>query len=284
MATVVGGAMFGDNLSFISDTTIAAVRSQGTEMKDKFKTNFLIVLPAAIITIVLLVILTLGSDTQVKAHSFDLIKILPYAGVLITALLGWNVLIVLTGGTVLSGVIGLLDGSYTLESFFKSVTTGMGGMMELVLLAILIGGMVELIQYNGGIQYLMNLLTRNIRSKKGAEFGIAGLVGMTNMCTANNTISIIFTGPLAKNIADQYEIDPRKSASVLDLFSCCVQGLIPYGAQMLTAAGFAALSPIELLPYAFYPILVGVCGIISILIGFPRFSKVTEKKEYHKTA
>ncbi len=166
MATVVGGAMFGDNLSFISDTTIAAVRSQGTEMKDKFKTNFLIVLPAAIITIVLLVIVTLGSDTQIKAHSFDWIKILPYAGVLITALLGWNVLIVLTGGTVLSGVIGLLDGSYTLESFFKSVTTGMGGMMELVLLAILIGGMVELIQYNGGIQYLMNILTRNIRSKK----------------------------------------------------------------------------------------------------------------------
>ncbi|TCJ83592.1 UNVERIFIED_ORG: putative methionine transporter (NhaC family) [Bacillus cereus] len=284
MATVVGGAMFGDNLSFISDTTIAAVRSQGTEMKDKFKTNFLIVLPAAIITIVLLVIVTLGSDTQIKAHSFDWIKILPYAGVLITALLGWNVLIVLTGGTVLSGVIGLLDGSYTLESFFKSVTTGMGGMMELVLLAILIGGMVELIQYNGGIQYLMNILTRNIRSKKGAEFGIAGLVSMTNMCTANNTISIIFTGPLAKNIADQYEIDPRKSASVLDLFSCCVQGLIPYGAQMLTAAGFAALSPVELLPYAFYPILVGVCGIISILIGFPRFSKVAGKKEYHKTA
>lgn len=166
MATVVGGAMFGDNLSFISDTTIAAVRSQGTEMKDKFKTNFLIVLPAAIITIVLLVIITLGSDTQIKTHSFDWIKILPYAGVLITALLGWNVLIVLTGGTVLSGVIGLLDGSYTLESFFKSVTTGMGGMMELVLLAILIGGMVELIQYNGGIQYLMNILTRNIRSKK----------------------------------------------------------------------------------------------------------------------
>ena len=197
MATVVGGAMFGDNLSFISDTTIAAVRSQGTEMKDKFKTNFLIVLPAAIITIVLLVIVTSGSDTQIKAHSFDWIKILPYAGVLITALLGWNVLIVLTGGTVLSGVIGI-DGSYTLESFFKSVTTGMGGMMELVLLAILIGGMVELIQYNGGIQYLMNVLTRNIRSKKGAEFGIAGLVSMTNMCTANNTISIIFTYRLQK--------------------------------------------------------------------------------------
>lgn len=284
IATVVGGSMFGDNLSFISDTTIAAVRSQGTEMKDKFKTNFIIVLPAAIITLILLVVLTAGNHTEVPTHTFNWVKILPYAGVLVTALLGWNVLIVLTGGTLLAGVIGMIDGSYTLASFFTSVTKGMSGMMELVLLAILIGGMVEIIQYNGGIQYLMNILTKNIRSKKGAEFGIAGLVSLTNMCTANNTISIIFTGPLAKNIADQYEIDPRKSASVLDLFSCCVQGLIPYGAQMLTAAGFAALSPVELLPYAFYPILVGVCGIVSILIGFPRFSKVTEKKKYHKTA
>ncbi|SCN33671.1 Na+ antiporter NhaC [Bacillus cytotoxicus] len=284
MATVVGGAMFGDNLSFISDTTIAAVRSQGTEMKDKFKTNFLIVLPAAMITVILLVVLTLGNHTEIKTHAFDWMKILPYAGVLVTALLGWNVLVVLTGGTILSGIIGFLDGSYTLASFFKSAATGMNGMMELVLLAILIGGMVEIIQYNGGIQYLMNTLTRNIRSKKGAEFGIAGLVSMTNICTANNTISIIFTGPLAKNIADQYEIDPRKSASVLDVFSCCVQGLVPYGAQMLTAAGFAALSPVELLPYAFYPILVGLCGVVSILIDFPRFSKVEEKGQFHKTA
>ncbi|HDX9588600.1 TPA: Na+/H+ antiporter NhaC family protein [Bacillus pseudomycoides] len=284
MATVVGGAMFGDNLSFISDTTIAAVRTQGTEMKDKFKTNFLIVLPAAIVTCVLLVVLTLGTHSNMTTHAFNWVKILPYAGVLITALLGCNVLVVLTGGTVLAGIIGMVDGSYTLATFFKSVTVGINGMMELVLLAILIGGMVEIIQYNGGIHYLMNVLTRNIRSKKGAEFGIAGLVSMTNMCTANNTISIIFTGPLAKNVADKYNIDPKKSASLLDLFSCSVQGLIPYGAQMLTAAGFASLSPIELLPYSFYPMLVAVCGILSIVINFPRFSPKAEKKEYQKTA
>ncbi|GGE63663.1 Na+/H+ antiporter NhaC family protein [Priestia taiwanensis] len=284
MATVVGGAMFGDNLSFISDTTIAAVRTQGTEMKDKFKTNFLIVLPAAIITCVLLVVLTLGTQTNVSTYEYDIVKILPYAGVLIAALLGVNVLVVLTGGTLFAGVIGLIDGSYTLESFMKSVTVGINGMMELVLLTILIGGMVALIQQNGGINYLLNLLTRNIRSKKGAEFSIAGLVGLTNMCTANNTIAIIFAGPLAKNISNQYEIDPRKSASILDLFACSVQGLIPYGAQMLTAAGFAALSPLELLPYAFYPILVAVCGIVAIVIGFPRFSPKTAKKEYEKIA
>ncbi|QDX93485.1 Na+/H+ antiporter NhaC family protein [Brevibacillus laterosporus] len=277
IATVVGGAMFGDNLSFISDTTIAAVRTQGTEMKDKFKTNFLIVLPAAIITIILLVVLTLGNHTNMVTGTFNWVKILPYAGVLIAALLGWNVLVVLAGGTVLSGIIGMVDGSYTLATFFKNVTVGISGMMELVLLTMLIGGMIEIIQHNGGIHYLMNVLTRNIRSKKGAEFGIAGLVSMTNMCTANNTIAIIFAGPLAKNISDQYEIDPRKSASLLDLFSCSVQGIIPYGAQMLTAAGFASLSPIDLLPYAFYPMLVAVCGIISIMINFPRFSSETKK-------
>lgn len=284
MATVVGGGMFGDNLSFISDTTIAAVRTQGTEMKDKFKTNFLIVLPAAIITVILLVVLTAGNHTEITPQAFNWVKILPYASVLIFALLGFNVLVVLMGGILFTGIIGIVDGSYTLSTFLKGITVGINGMMELVLLAILIGGMLAIIQYNGGIQYLMYVLTRNIRSKKGAEFGIAGLVSLTNVCTANNTIAIVFAGPLAKNIATQYDIDPRKSASVLDLFSCSVQGLIPYGAQMLTAAGFAALSPVELLPYAFYPILVGVCGVIAILTGFPRFSPIIEKKEYQTTA
>jgi Na+/H+ antiporter NhaC len=284
MATVVGGSMFGDNLSFISDTTIASVRTQGTEMKDKFKTNFLIVLPAAIITCILLVVVTLGTQTNISAHEYSWIKILPYAAVLVVALLGVNVLIVLTGGTLLAGIIGLMDGSYTIETFTKSITVGINGMMELVMLTILIGGMVGLIQHNGGIHYLMNVLTRNIRSKKGAEFSIAGLVSMTNLCTANNTIAIIFAGPLAKNIATEYKIDPRKSASLLDLFSCSVQGLIPYGAQMLTAAGFAALSPIELLPYAFYPILVGVCGILAIVFNLPRLTRKKEQEQQHKIA
>lgn len=284
MATVVGGAMFGDNLSFISDTTIAAVRTQGTEMKDKFKTNFLIVLPAAIITSVLLVVLTPENQTEITTHAFQWVKILPYVGVLICALLGCNVLVVLMGGIIFTGIIGIVDGSYTFSTFLESIAVGINGMMELVLLAILIGGMVSIIQYNGGIHYLMNVLTRNIRSKRGAEFGIAGLVSLTNICTANNTIAIIFTGPLAKKIATQYDIDPRKSASVLDLFSCSVQGLIPYGAQMLTAAGFASLSPMELLPYSFYPMLVGVCGVIAILISFPRLSPTIEKEKYETTA
>ncbi|MFC3883916.1 Na+/H+ antiporter NhaC family protein [Bacillus songklensis] len=279
MAAVIGGAMFGDNLSFISDTTIAAVRTQQTEMKDKFKTNFFIVLPAAILTCIILIAVTMGNHSEVAAESFDWVKILPYVGVLITALLGFNVLAVLTGGTVLAGVIGLADGSYTLSNLFPKVTEGILGMAELVILALLIGGMVEIIKYNGGIDYLLNLMTRNIKSKKGAEFGIAGLVSLTNFSTANNTISIIFTGPLAKNIADQYEIDKRKSASLLDIFSCGVQGLIPYGAQILTAAKLAAISPISVLPYSFYPILIAICGVISILIGFPRFSAIKKEKE-----
>ncbi len=279
MAAVIGGAMFGDNLSFISDTTIAAVRTQQTEMKDKFKVNFFIVLPAALLTSVILVIITMGNHSNVAAEGFNWVKILPYVGVLITALLGFNVLGVLTGGTILAGVIGLADGSYTLSSFLQVITEGIMGMAELVILALLIGGMVEIIKYNGGIDYLLNLMTRSIKSKKGAEFGIAGLVSLTNFSTANNTISIIFTGPLAKNIADEYGIDKRKSASLLDIFSCSVQGLIPYGAQILTAAKLAGISPISVLPYSFYPILIAICGIISILIGFPRFSAVKNKKE-----
>jgi Na+/H+ antiporter NhaC len=283
MAAVVGGAMFGDNLSFISDTTIAAVRTQQTEMKDKFKTNFFIVLPAAILTAVILFIATTGNYSMVGAESFSWVKILPYISVLITALLGFNVLGVLMGGTVLAGVIGLADGSYQLSSFLQTVTEGILGMAELVMLALLIGGMVEIIKYNGGIDYLLNTMTKRIKSKKGAEFGIAGLVSLTNLSTANNTISIIFTGPLAKDIADQYEIDKRKSASLLDIFSCSVQGLIPYGAQVLTAAKLGEISPIAVLPYSFYPILIAVFGIVSILIGFPRFSsrqKDAEKKTF----
>ncbi len=279
MGTVIGGAMFGDNLSFISDTTIAAVRTQNTEMMDKFKTNFFIVLPAALLTVAILFFLTMGNSSTVEAQNFNWIKILPYAGVLITALLGFNVLAVLAGGTLLAGIIGMLDGSYTLSSFLQKISEGVAGMMELVILAILIGGMVEIIKYNGGIQYLLHVMTRNIRSKKGAEFSIAGLVSMTNLATANNTISIVATGSLAKDIADTYEIDKRKSASLLDIFSSSIQGLIPYGAQMLTAAGFASISPISILSYSFYPLLIGVCGIVSILIGFPRFSTTKKQKQ-----
>ncbi|MFV5314034.1 Na+/H+ antiporter NhaC family protein [Priestia megaterium] len=279
IAAVVGGAMFGDNLSVISDTTIAAVRTQKTNMSDKLKVNFFIVLPAAIVTVILLLVMTLGNTSSVEIKDFSWVKILPYVGVLVAAILGANVLSILTGGIVLAGVIGLADGSYTLSSLAKTVTEGIGGMSELIILSLLIGGMVELIRYNGGIQFLLNLLTRRIQTKKGGEFSIAGLVSLTNLATANNTISIITAGPLAKEISDKYSIDNRKSASLLDLFSCSVQGLIPYGAQMLLAAGFAKVSPVEIIPFTFYPMLTAVCGIIAIVIGFPRLNKKSKSSK-----
>ncbi|GGD11283.1 sodium:proton antiporter [Pontibacillus salipaludis] len=273
LAAVVGGAMFGDNLSIISDTTIAAVRTQKTEMKDKFKANFFIVLPAAIATIIVLIVITSGGTSSIDAENFNWLKVIPYIGVLVGALAGLNVMAVLIGGILLSGIIGGVSGNYSLDAFMSNITSGINSMSELIFLTIIIGGIVAMIQHNGGIQFLLHTLTKGIRSKKGAEGSIAGLVATTNLATANNTIAIITTGQLAKNIADEYEIDSRKSASLLDIFSCTVQGLIPYGAQLLTAAQIGSLSPIELLPYSFYPILIAISGIIAIAIGFPRFKK-----------
>ncbi|WP_299746910.1 Na+/H+ antiporter NhaC family protein [Rossellomorea sp. y25] len=275
MATVIGGAMFGDNLSFISDTTIAAVRTQKTEMKDKFKVNFFIVLPAAIITMVILLVLTMGNQSTVGAESFNWIKILPYLGVIIGALAGLNVFVVLLGGIVLAGIIGFIDGSFTPASYFGSVADGMTGMAEIVILSVLIGGVVELIRHNGGIQALLYHATRKIKSPQGAQLATAGLVSSTNLCTANNTISIIIAGPLAKTISENYGVDARKSASILDIFSCSVQGLIPYGAQALLVAEVAGISPISIIPYAFYPILIAVCGIIAIRFALPKFTRKT---------
>ncbi|MCL1703476.1 Na+/H+ antiporter NhaC family protein [Lysinibacillus sp. Bpr_S20] len=269
MAAIVGGSMFGDNLSIISDTTITAVRSQGAEMKDKFRVNFWIVLPAAIVTSIILGLITMGEAAQVEHSNYNWIKIAPYVLVIILALTGMNVFLVLALGIVLAGAVGLADGSYHLMSLLQKIGEGMSGMYEMAFLAILIAGMVEIIKFNGGIDFLLHLATRRIKSKKGAEFGIAGLVGLTNLSTANNTIAILIAGPLAKNIADQYGIEPRKSASVLDIFSCTVQGLLPYGAQFLAAASVAGISPVSMLPYSFYPILIGICGIIAILVGYP---------------
>ncbi|MCL1696816.1 Na+/H+ antiporter NhaC family protein [Lysinibacillus sp. BPa_S21] len=269
MAAIVGGSMFGDNLSIISDTTITAVRSQGAEMKDKFRVNFWIVLPAAIVTSIILGLITMGEAAQVEHLNYNWIKIAPYVLVIILALTGMNVFLVLALGIVLAGAVGLADGSYHLMSLLQKIGEGMSGMYEMAFLAILIAGMVEIIKFNGGIDFLLHLATRRIKSKKGAEFGIAGLVGLTNLSTANNTIAILIAGPLAKNIADQYGIEPRKSASVLDIFSCTVQGLLPYGAQFLAAASVAGISPVSMLPYSFYPILIGICGIIAILVGYP---------------
>ncbi|KOS63819.1 Na+/H+ antiporter NhaC family protein [Lysinibacillus sp. FJAT-14222] len=273
MASIVGGSMFGDNLSIISDTTITAVRSQGAQMKDKFKVNFWIVLPAAIITSIIFGVITMGETAQVEHLSYNWIKIVPYVLVIILALTGMNVFLVLALGIVLAGAVGLADGSYHLMSLLQKIGEGMSGMYEMAFLAILIAGMVEVIRFNGGIDFLLHLATRRIKSKKGAEFGIAGLVGLTNLSTANNTIAILIAGPLAKNIADQYGIEPRKSASILDIFSCTIQGLLPYGAQFLAAASVARISPVSMLQYSFYPILIGICGIIAILSGYPKLKK-----------
>ena len=270
MATIIGGAMFGDNLSFISDTTITAVRTQGAQMKDKFKVNFLIVLPAAIVTCIILAVLTLNTGGAITHESYDWVKIIPYIFVIVFALIGMNVFLVLASGIALAGIVGLLDGSYNIMDLTQAVGDGMAGMFEMAFLAILIAGMVEVIKHNGGIDFILHLATRKIKTKKDAEFAMAGLVSLTDLSTANNTIAILIAGPLAKNIATQYDIEPRKSASIIDIFSCAVQGLIPYGAQFLVAAGVAGISPIVIMQYSYYSILVGVCGIVAILIGYPK--------------
>ena len=275
MATVVGGAMFGDNLSMISDTTIAAVRTQKTKMSDKFKVNFKIVLPGAIITIIILFFLTNGiSIDHTKNYDYNLIKVIPYLLVLILALVGINVIIVLIGGTVLAGIIGLIDGS---NGLLNAISKGIIGMEDIAMIALLIGGLVGIIQHNGGIDWLLNFVRSKVKSKRGAELGIASLVSAADISTANNTISIIMAGPLAKNIADEYDVDPRKSASILDIFGGCFQGLLPYSPQVISAAGVAGISPFLMLQYSIYPILLGVCGLVAIILRVPRLNQSSKK-------
>ncbi|MGX0036541.1 Na+/H+ antiporter NhaC [Staphylococcus auricularis] len=271
MATVVGGSMFGDNLSMISDTTIAAVRTQKTKMSDKFKVNFRIVLPGALISIIVIWLLTHSAHVDhTKSYDFNFIKVIPYLFVLILAIVGINVIIVLLGGTLLSGIIGLIDGSFNWKELLQSISEGIIGMEDIAIIAILIGGLVSLIQHNGGINWLLNFVRSKVKSKRGAEFGIASLVSVADISTANNTISILMSGPLAKDISDEYKIDPRKSASLLDIFGGCFQGLLPYSPQLIAAAGVASISPFELVPYSIYPIVLGLSGIVAILFGLPR--------------
>ncbi|EJD81751.1 Na+/H+ antiporter NhaC family protein [Staphylococcus epidermidis] len=278
MATVVGGAMFGDNLSMISDTTIAAVRTQKTKMSDKFKVNFKIVLPGAIITIIILFFLTNGiSIDHTKNYDYNLIKVIPYLLVLILALVGINVIIVLIGGTVLAGIIGLIDGSFGWNGLLNAISKGIIGMEDIAMIALLIGGLVGIIQHNGGIDWLLNFVRSKVKSKRGAELGIASLVSAADISTANNTISIIMAGPLAKNIADEYNVDPRKSASILDIFGGCFQGLLPYSPQVISAAGVAGISPFLMLQYSIYPILLGVCGLVAIILRVPRLNQSSKK-------
>lgn len=272
LATVLGGAMFGDNLSFISDTTIVATRSQEVKMIDKFKVNILIILPSAIITAFVLYFLTMNASiSSAGQFEFHLIEVIPYLAVIVIALFGVDVIIVLMSGIIIAGLLGLMHGTIDGLAFITAAGDGIESMQTISIIAVLIGGMIGLIRHYGGIDYLLNFIKSKIRSKKGAEIGIAGLVSVTDVGTANNTISIIMTGPLAKDIADEYNIDRRRSASILDIFAAGFQGLIPYGGQMLAAAGLAAtVSPVEIMPYSIYPILLIVAGLSAIWLGLPK--------------
>lgn len=264
---VVSGAMFGDNLSIISDTTIAATRTQGCEMKDKFKMNFIIVLPAAIITVVMLMLLT-KSATVVSLESleFNLFKILPYIIVIVTSLIGVNVIIVLLLGILSSGIIGFILGSFNMIGLFNSISSGILDMSELIIISILIAGTIELINFNGGIDFIINKGLKSFKSKRGAEYGIATLVSLVDICTANNTVAIVTVGPIAKDISNEFDLEPKRVAGIIDMFACVFQGVIPYGAQLISAAGLAALSPFAIMKFLFYPYLMGICAIISIYI------------------
>ncbi|MBS6501948.1 MAG: Na+/H+ antiporter NhaC family protein [Clostridium sp.] len=267
VGAVVSGAMFGDNLSIISDTTIAATRTQGCEMKDKFKMNFIIVLPAAIITAIIFMLLTKNAAViNLEALEFNLFKILPYIIVIVTALLGVNVIVVLLLGILSSGIVGFIFGSFDIIGLFNSISSGISGMSELIIVSILIAGTIEIIKFNGGIDFILNKGLKNFKSKMGAEYGIAMLVSLVDICTANNTVAIVTVGPIAKDISNESDLEPKRVAGILDMFSCVFQGIIPYGAQLISAAGLAALSPFAIMKFLFYPYLMGICAIIAIYI------------------
>lgn len=275
IGAVMCGAMFGDNLSMISDTTIAAVKTQGCEMKDKFKENFLIVLPAAIITIVLLILLTSNGQYQVTEElPYNILRVIPYLLVLFGALLGVNVFVVLIGGTIVSLLVGVATGAIGLNQIFLAVgggevngqsIGGVTGMYDITVISIVVACIVSLVKEYGGIQYILNFIKNRIKGKKGAEFGIAALALFVDMCTANNTVAIVMAGPIAKEISDEFGVDKKRSASLLDIFSSVGQGLIPYGAQLLSAATLTALTPFDIMPYLYYPVLMAVSAVCFIL-------------------
>lgn len=271
VAIVVGGAFFGDNLSFISDTTIAATQSQGCRMSDKFRTNFVMVLPVAVAT---LCIYLFGDTTMAESVSAvdtsQWFKALPYLLVIVLALSGVNVLVVLLLGVVVTDLIGLVCGSFTTVALFTAAGEGLKSMSELIVVTILAGGLMNVVREAGGFDFLIATLTRRVKGRRGAEFVIALLTALTNLCTANNTIAILTVGPIARDLSTRYGVEPRKSASLMDTASCFVQGLIPYGAQVLMAAGLAELSPVAIIPHLYYPLLLGVMVLLSILFRFPR--------------
>ncbi|MBR0274478.1 MAG: Na+/H+ antiporter NhaC family protein [Bacteroidaceae bacterium] len=265
VGVVVGGAFFGDNLSFISDTTIMATRTQGCRMSDKFRVNSLIVVPAALLVLLLYIVLGTQLHSPQALATVDTFKVLPYVVVLITAIAGLDVLVVLVVGLFLSAAIGIAYGSYDLYGWFGAMGEGILGMGELIIVTMLAGGLMALIRHGGGINYIIGFLTRRISGPRAAEFTIGSLVMFTNFCTANNTVAILTVGPIAKEIADRFGVDPRKSASLLDTFSCLAQALIPYGAQLLMAASLAAINPVEIIPYLYYPFTMGLCAVLAIV-------------------
>lgn len=275
-AIIVGGAYFGDNLSFISDTTVVATQTQNCKMSDKFRVNSLIVVPAAVIVLAIYAVMGIGLQAPTDIPEVEYVKVLPYLVVLVTAVAGMNVMAVLTMGTLLCGVIGVscqllgAAGGYELFGWFSAMGNGIIGMGELVIIAMMAGGMLEIIRENGGINYIIDKITAHVSNKRGAELSIAALVSMVNVCTANNTVAILTVGNIAKKIGDKFGVDNRKAASILDTFSCTVQGLIPYGVQMLLAAGLANLSPMDILPYLYYPLAIGIAALFSILFRYPK--------------
>ncbi len=269
-AVVVGGAFFGDNLSFISDTTIVATQTQHCRMSDKFRVNLYITLPAAIL--ILIVYLFMGANIQSPSSvpEVEYLKVTPYLVVLISAAFGMNVMAVLTLGLLMTGIIGICSGSYDLYGWFGSMGKGITGMGELIIITMMAGGLLEIIRINGGIDYIIGKLTRHVNGKRGAELSIAALVSLVNACTANNTVAILTVGEISKDIGDRYGLDNRKCASILDTFSCCMQGILPYGAQVLMAAGLAEVNPINIIPYLYYPLTLGFVALMSILLRYPK--------------
>ena len=269
-AVIVGGSFFGDNLSFISDTTIMATQTQGCRLSDKFRVNAFIVVPAALL--ILVVYIFMGQQVSAPQHVNDVqwIKVVPYLVVLIAAICGMNVMGVLTIGLLLTGCIGLFTGAFDIYGWFGAMGEGILSMGELIIVTMMAGGMLEVIREMGGIDFLIRLLTRRVNSKRGAELSIATLVSLVDICTANNTVAILTVGGISKQIGDRYGVDNKKCASILDTFSCTIQGLIPYGAQILIAAGLASLNPIAILPFLYYPMVLGIVALLSIFLRYPK--------------
>lgn len=269
-AVVVGGSFFGDNLSFISDTTIVATSTQHCKLSDKFRVNSFLVMPTAFLILMVYLVLGHGVESPQQIPDVSFVKVIPYILVLVTAIIGMNVMAVLTLGIFLSGIIGLINGAFDIYGWFDSMGEGILNMGELIIITMMAGGLLAIIKYNGGIDFIIQRMIRHVHTKRGAELSIAGLVSFVNCCTANNTVAILTVGGIAKQIGDKFGVDNRKCASILDTFSCMVQGLIPYGAQMLMAAGLAALNPVSIIPYLYYPFALGVIALLAILFRYPK--------------